>query len=95
MCGDGVVPAFLVYALAASAPRLLAATEEAAHGTKRLDIDLMRSLDVPVPPVRKQRRVAEYLNREIARIDAFERAKRRLLEVLGDRQHPVFARRNG
>lgn len=79
VCRTGVTPEFLLYALVAATPRLLAATEEAAHGTKRLDTELLRSFTISVPEENEQRRIADYLDHETRRLEHIARSKSDLL----------------
>jgi type I restriction enzyme S subunit len=48
----------------------------------REDLD---GMPIPVPPLATQRAIADYLDRETARIDALIAAKRRMVELLEDR----------
>ena len=45
---------------------------------------------VPMPPVVTQRAIADYLDRETARIDALIAAKRRMVELLEERPKPSW-----
>jgi hypothetical protein len=47
-----------------------------------LSTDELKSLQVPEPPPQQQRSIADYLDREAARIDALIDAKERVLELL-------------
>lgn len=58
--------------LQASQKAVLGLTDEASHGTKRLTSDRLAALQVPVPPLPEQRRIAALLDRAEAL-----RAKRR------------------
>lgn len=62
-----------------------AATLYGAHGVRRVDDQFARDYRVWLPPVSVQRSIADYLDRETARIDALVAAKRRLLELLEER----------
>jgi type I restriction enzyme S subunit len=44
---------------------------------------------IPVPPLSAQRAIADYLDRETARIDALIEAKRRMVELLGQRWQAI------
>lgn len=47
--------------------------------------DDLDAMPVPVPPMREQRAIADFLNRETARIDALIAAKERMIELLEER----------
>jgi type I restriction enzyme S subunit len=74
----GLIPAsdmdarYIGHFLRASASRILRLVDHASHGTARLTADRLEALDIPVPPLGEQRRIAEVLDRAGAL-----RAKRR------------------
>lgn len=95
VAADGVLPAYLPYALAARTPQVLAMVDEAGHGTGRLATDRLGALTIWVPPVEEQRSIAQFLslfddriqlNRDL--VDACER-----LAVLVHEQHSTAPRR--
>jgi len=47
-----------------------------------ISVDLVARLDVPVPPLITQRAIADYLDRDTARIDALVAAKERMVALL-------------
>lgn len=61
------------------------ATLYGAHGVRRVDDQFARDYRVWLPPVPAQRAIADYLDRETARIDALVAAKRRMVELLEER----------
>jgi len=56
-------------------------------GQKRVPDDCLRDLPVPVVDLRRQRAIADYLDRETARIDALIAKKRRMIELLEEQTH--------
>ncbi|ATL65120.1 restriction endonuclease subunit S [Nocardia terpenica] len=52
----------------------------------------MRMIDVPVPELPEQRAIAEYLDRETARIDTLIEEQLRLIEMLNERRASLIAR---
>jgi type I restriction enzyme S subunit len=62
------------------------ATLYGAHGVRRVDDQFARDYRVWVPPVPTQRAIADYLDRETARIDALIAAKRRMVGLLDERR---------
>ncbi|MGQ0655220.1 MAG: restriction endonuclease subunit S, partial [Betaproteobacteria bacterium] len=79
----GIDPLFMAWAFEGIA-RALAATvvEEAAHGTRAIRMDQWRLATVALPPEREQRAIADFLDRETARIDLLIAKKRRLIDLL-------------
>jgi type I restriction enzyme S subunit len=66
----------------------LAASEMAAEGSTRQRLTLGKTLALKVPLISLERQiaVADFLDRETARIDAVIAAKRRMIEVVGEQQ---------
>lgn len=81
----GIWPKYLLYALLASEGPILALTDEAAHGTKRLDTDLLRGFRIPCPELADQKRIAGFLDAETARIDAVIARRERLRGLVIER----------
>ncbi|MFH9133480.1 restriction endonuclease subunit S [Streptomyces sp. NPDC017524] len=52
----------------------------------RINLDVVREIQVPVPPVDEQRSIAEFLDAETARIDALANSQQRLLALLSERR---------
>ena len=51
-----------------------------------------RGDDVPVPPLPQQRAIADYLDRETARLDALVAAKERVLGLLAEKRRALITR---
>lgn len=81
---DGIDPAYAYYALAA--PTTVAYAVRTSTGTKmpRADWSAMEDLDVPLPPLEEQRRVAELLTSidESKRSNAAMPGEARMLQIL-------------
>jgi len=58
---------------------------------RRVTKDDFRELPVAIPPASEQRAIADFLDRETARIDALITAKRRMIEVLEERRQTYAA----
>jgi type I restriction enzyme S subunit len=56
---DGVCGRFIFYALAARADAIRDLATEAAHGTKKLEMDRLESVQIALPPLEQQRAVAD------------------------------------
>ena len=57
-----------------------------------LSVDAIAALKVPIPPLQEQRVIAEYLDRETARLDALVAAKERVLELLAEKRRALITR---
>lgn len=63
-----------------------------AGGLKRVSPDLLRQHHLPCPDDDTQRLVADYLDRETARIDALVAAKEEMLALLGEKRAALISR---
>ena len=63
-----------------------------AGGQKRVPDDFVRDFRHPIPSLPEQRAIAEFLDRETARIDALIEKKRRQIELLQERRAAVISR---
>ena len=78
---------FSYWALVACRPKL----EAAGQGTTFIELsrDKLRSERIPIPVHETQKAIADFLDRETARIDQLIEKKQRILEVLGERARSV------
>ncbi|MFD7447105.1 restriction endonuclease subunit S [Streptomyces sp. NPDC059909] len=60
-------------------------------GQAEIDNDQFRLMPILLPPVQEQRAIADYLDRETARIDTLIEEQRRLIEMLRDRRVATVA----
>ncbi|MEU4574591.1 restriction endonuclease subunit S [Nonomuraea sp. NPDC023979] len=60
-------------------------------GQAEIDNDLYRVMPVLLPPIEEQRAIADYLDRETARIDTLVEEQQRLIEMLRERRAAVIA----
>jgi len=74
-CREDVDPEFLFYALMARREDLRDLATEAAHGTKRLQTEMLQGYELPIPSVDAQRRIASVLT---AYDDLLENNERRI-----------------
>ena len=84
--------AFLFQCLQAKPVRVqleLAANGVTRFGIPKSEIGTMR---LPVPPLSQQRAIADYLDRETARLDALVAAKERVLGLLAEKRRALITR---
>jgi type I restriction enzyme, S subunit len=64
----------------------------ATFGTRmpRADWDTIANILIPIPPLNQQRAIADYLDRETARLDELIAAKQRLLELLAEKRSALI-----
>ena len=75
-------------------PRFVGDVDASTFGSKmpRAEWDFIGNLPVPVPDPDTQRAIADYLDRETARLDALVAAKKRLLVLLDEKRRAIIAR---
>ncbi|MFD7873988.1 restriction endonuclease subunit S [Streptomyces sp. NPDC059766] len=87
-CGPRLDPKFLLHALRGMSPDLKRVATGSTHKTIYMpDIEQLR---VPLPPLKEQRRIADFLDAETARIDALTRAYVQLRELMSERSQNVI-----
>jgi type I restriction enzyme, S subunit len=92
VCGDRVRPKFLLYVLRGLEAEILALTDEAAHGTKRLETGRLRRLQVPLPPMSKQDQLVATLDGELKQTDMLRSKLEQQLSLLAEhRQALIFS----
>lgn len=84
--------AFLFRCLQAKPVRMQ--LEWAANGVTRFGIPKSEigTMRLPIPPLAKQRAIADYLDRETARLDALVAAKERVLRLLAEKRRALITR---
>lgn len=70
------------------------AVDASTFGSKmpRADWDFIGSMPVPFPSISEQRGIADYLDREISRLDSLIRANQQLLSLLAEKQQALITR---
>lgn len=57
-----------------------------------LGVDVIANLEIPVPPLRVQREIADYIDRETTRLDAVVGTKERVLGLLAEKRRAIVTR---
>ena len=83
-CGPKLDPRYLLHALRAMAPDLKRLAMGSTH--KTIYMPDIAELRVPLPPLDEQRRIADFLDAEIARIDALSTMQREVLTLVAERR---------
>jgi type I restriction enzyme, S subunit len=88
ICGPDLLPEYLNYQFKAIAPALRAMNMGSTHQTiYQRDA---ASIEILVPPFEEQRAIADYLDRETARIETLIDEQKRLMEMLNERRDAVI-----
>ena len=92
-CGPGLDKNFAFYLTLGNAFRKLGEAEMyGAGGQKRVPESFVANLEHPLPPVREQRAIAAFLDRETVKIDSLVAKKERLIELLQERRTALISR---
>ncbi|MHB8706587.1 MAG: restriction endonuclease subunit S [Coriobacteriia bacterium] len=86
IASEQVDSTYLLYALLAAKPQLLTSVDSSSHGTGRLNTDLLRALQVPLPPLGEQRRIASILGALDDKIEL----NRRMSQTLDEMAQAIF-----
>ena len=90
--GEELNARFLYYVTASNRFRNLGeAAMFGAAGQKRVPEDFIRDYEVPVPPLARQRAIADYLDRETARLDELAARTRDTVVLLKERRGALVA----
>lgn len=78
---DDVDPSFLASMLRAQHSTILTQVSTAAHGTKRLESRILENIQIPVPPIEEQRRIAAILDHADSLLERQRQSLRRIASV--------------
>ena len=88
-----IEPRFFGWLLDGISHRILSTVvEKAAHGTRAIRMDHWRLVDLSLPPVIEQTNVADFLDRETAKMDALVAKKERLINLLQEKRTALITR---
>lgn len=91
VCGDRLLPDFLRIVLVGQSRFLLSLVDSSAHGTKKMETEVLQRLEVPVPSLDEQRAVVAHIARETAKLDAVRAATERTIALLKERRAALIA----
>lgn len=82
-------PEYLARLIQGHQAELLKAWRKEGATVESLEFDLLSNTLIPIPPPDVQQAIADYLNRETARLDALIAAKERLLGLLAEKREAL------
>lgn len=91
VCGQRILPEFLHAVLAGQAEWLLSQADSSAHGTKKLETEVLQRFEVPCPPLDLQRRIVATMHAKATRLDEVVASKQRVLELLAEKRRAIIA----
>jgi len=87
-----LVPEYLVYLISGMQRELLVEWKKEGATVESLEVDLIAQTQIPLPDEQEQRAIADFLDRETARIDALVAKKERLIELLQEKRTALITR---
>lgn len=91
VCGQRILPEFLHAVLAGQAEWLLSQADSSAHGTKKLETEVLQRFEVPCPPLELQRRIVATMRAQAISLDEVVAAKQRVLDLLAEKRKAIIA----
>ncbi|MCC7074544.1 MAG: restriction endonuclease subunit S [Deltaproteobacteria bacterium] len=91
VCGQRILPEFLHAVLAGQAEWLLSQADSSAHGTKKLETEVLQRFEVPCPPLELQRRIVATMRAQAIGLDEVVAAKQRVLDLLAEKRKAIIA----
>lgn len=91
VCGDRLLPEFLQLVLSGNSKYLLSLADSSAHGTRKMETEVLQQFELPVPGVEEQRAIVEHIARETAKLDAVRAATERTMILLKERRATLIA----
>lgn len=90
-CGPRLSPRFLFNYLRGSEKHLVSLVDSSAHGTRKLETDVLGQLEVCIPPPGEQRAIVAHIAAETAKLDALRTATERSIALLKERRGALIA----
>jgi len=90
VCGPRLLPGFLHAVLVGQAEWLLSLADSSAHGTKKLETEVLQRFEVPCPPLEVQRRIVETLQARATGLYVLTAAKKRVVDLLAEKRRAVI-----
>lgn len=91
VCGQRILPEFLHAVLAGQAEWLLSQADSSAHGTKKLETEVLQRFAVPCPTLDLQRRIVAAMRAQAMGLDEVVAAKQRVLELLAEKRKAIIS----
>ena len=90
-CEANLTPRFLQAVFQGLAGVLVSLTDESAHGTKKLDTEVLGRFAIPLPGPEEQVAIVLYVKSESAKLDALRSAAERTIALLKERRAALIA----
>jgi len=90
-CVSELTPLFLRFLFEGITAYIVANADESAHGTKKLDTEMLGKLPILVPPVAEQNRIIAELRREIGILEGGSASAHEAIDLLQERRTALIS----
>ena len=90
-CCSTLVPRFLSDFFHGFEERIVSLADSSAHGTRKLDTEVLGRLEIPLPPQEEQKQIVMYIEDTISRLDALQSTIRDSIILLKERRAALIA----
>jgi len=90
-CRSSIEPYFLRDFFWGVESRLVSLVDSAAHGTRKLETDVLGRLEVCVPPLKEQRAIVAHIVEKTARFDKLRASTEHTIDLLKERRAALIA----
>jgi type I restriction enzyme S subunit len=90
-CGDKLEVAFVQFVFEALTSHIIANAGESAHGTKKLESEMLGKLEIPVPPLQEQQRITAEMERTVELLDTTGHSAMQTVELLQERRSALIS----
>jgi type I restriction enzyme S subunit len=90
-CRDSLVPHFLRDFFRGHEEHIVSLADSSAHGTRKLETEVLGRLEVAVPPPAEQREIAAFIDHATGRLDALRKATESTITLLKERRSALIA----
>lgn len=91
VCGSRILPEFLHAVLAGQAEWLLSQADSSAHGTKKIETEVLQRFEVPCPSLELQTKIVTAMRSQATELDGVVAAKQRVLGLLAEKRKAIIA----
>ena len=82
---------YLAWLLRGSSSEILSRTDEAAHGTKVLRLEIWLSMQIPIPPLTEQRQISSAIVDDLTKFDSLTAEAQCAIDLLQERRTALIS----
>ena len=90
-CRGSLVPYFLRDYFRGIEEYIVSLADASAHGTRKLETEVLGRLEIAVPPLQEQRAIVTYIGEATGKVDRVEAAARATISLLTERRSALIA----